>query len=138
MLNFTKPKVINTGQDNEIYCIDISNDGKMIAIASSDRTAKLFQLPDKNELFKLEGHTRCCRGVSFSYHSNMIATCSEDSTVRIWNSKTGKQMKMFENFDKPTWVVCVAFCPARPPFQAYQTYIAAAGDQKDPRILIWN
>ena len=58
----------------------------------------------------IEGHSDCVYSVSFSPDGTRIASGSHDSTVRIWDSETGKLVAgPFEGHSD--WVSSVAFSP---------------------------
>ena len=76
--------------------VTFSPDGKTLASASTDGTAKLWKfdfssssdtsLPHKTQLLRtLKGHTQGVQGVSFSPDGEIIATASLDNTVKLWN-----------------------------------------------------
>src|SRR3984957_18548054 len=48
------------------------------------------------ELQKLEGHGRGVNAVAFSHDSQLLASASEDNTVRLWNPATGEQGQQLE------------------------------------------
>jgi WD40 repeat protein len=58
----------------------------------------------------LEGHTDLVRAVTFSPDGTLLATASEDSTVRLWNVATGEPhgAPLTGHTD---WVTGVAFSP---------------------------
>ncbi|MBW4612739.1 MAG: PD40 domain-containing protein [Desmonostoc vinosum HA7617-LM4] len=70
--------------------VSFSPDGKNIAIASSDNTARLWNLSGK-QLAELKGHQGVVTSVSFSPDGKTIATASSDETARLWNL-SGKQL----------------------------------------------
>ncbi len=57
------------------------------------------------ELLSLEGHTAEVRGALFSPHGELLASYSDDSTVRLWDVKTGAARGIL---DGHTDVVCTA------------------------------
>lgn len=54
-------------------------------------------------------HTDCVRNVSFSCDGTTLASASDDTTVRVWNAKTGKQLHALQTH--ADWVRTVAFSP---------------------------
>jgi WD40 repeat protein len=49
-----------------------------------------------SELQKLEGHTRYVSAVAFSHDSSLLASASDDRTVRLWDPSTGQEVRKFE------------------------------------------
>ncbi|KIX07175.1 uncharacterized protein Z518_01828 [Rhinocladiella mackenziei CBS 650.93] len=49
------------------------------------------------ELQKLEGHTDLVRAVAFSPDGSLLASGSDNYTVRLWNPTTGQELRKFEN-----------------------------------------
>ncbi|MFN7525841.1 MAG: toll/interleukin-1 receptor domain-containing protein [Dolichospermum sp.] len=64
--------------------VSFSPDGKTIATASRDNTARLWNLQGEL-LHELKGHQQAVYSVSFSPDGKTIATASEDKTARLWN-----------------------------------------------------
>ena len=66
-----------------------SPDGALLATASTDRTARVWDLATGTTRTTLQGHTLGVNGVAFSPDGTLIATASTDRTTRIWDLATG-------------------------------------------------
>jgi WD40 repeat protein len=106
--------------------VRFSPDGKTIATASFDNTAKLWSA-DGKELATLSGHTQPVVDVSFSPDGQTIATASQDGTAKLWN-RQGKLLRTLEKHPDVT-IWSVSFSPDG------QT-IATAG--ADKTVKLWN
>ncbi|MBU7581871.1 MAG: hypothetical protein KAF91_02985 [Nostoc sp. TH1S01] len=71
------------GHQVSVLSVSFSPDGKTIATASDDRTARLWSL-DGQLLRELKGHQGSVLSVSFSPDGKTIATASDDRTARLW------------------------------------------------------
>ena len=89
--------------------VTFSRDGRLVATASKDKTAKLWDVATGRELHTLTGHTRWVYGVAFSPDGRQVATASWDKTVKLWDIATGRVVRTLEGFKGN--VYCVAFSP---------------------------
>ncbi len=110
-----------TGHQDWVYQVSFSPDGKTIATASADRTVKLWNI-DGN-FCKLSSETAFLRNlaknpqqrhssevnwVSFHPSGELIATASDDNTVKLW-SFDGRLLRTLEGHAKK--VLGVSFSP---------------------------
>jgi WD40 repeat protein len=81
------------GHQETINSITISPDGKLLATASRDDTAKLWNLQGK-ELATFSGHRGDVYSINFSPDGKVLATASKDGTAKLW-TLTGKAIATF-------------------------------------------
>ena len=69
--------------------VAFSPDGTLLATASRDGTARIWDLATGTTRAVLQGHTDWLTGVAFSPDGTLLATASRDGTARIWDLATG-------------------------------------------------
>jgi eukaryotic-like serine/threonine-protein kinase len=92
------------------YFVCFSPDGKLLATASADGTARVWDVETGQLRFNLAGHTNEVNCVVFAPDGKTLATASEDGTVRLWDGSTGAFRETLWKHDCE--VVGVAFNPA--------------------------
>ena len=89
--------------EHPIYVTAIDTDGNVI-----HRSFELWEIPPQR-ITTLEGHTSRVRAVAFSPDRTMLASGSEDKTVRLWNI-AGEHIATLEGHTRE--VFSVAFSPS--------------------------
>ena len=79
------------------------------------------------EVQKLEGHTGYVRAVSFSHDGQLLASASDDETVRLWNPATGEGLRRLVGHTD--WVRAVAF--------SHDGQLLASASS-DKTVRLWN
>jgi WD40 repeat protein len=72
------------GHSGAVYDVAYSPDGKRLATASSDHTAKVWDAESGKALLTLRGHSGYVWGVAYSPDGKRLATASEDGTVQVY------------------------------------------------------
>ena len=80
------------GHTAGLYRVAHSSDGKRLATASIDKTAKVWDVASGQELLTLRGHTMDVTGVAFSPDGTRLATSSSDKTAKVWDAVTGQEL----------------------------------------------
>ena len=65
--------------------VAFSPDGRLLATASEDKTARLWDPATGKHLRALTGHTGPVLSVAFSPDGRLLATTSWDHTARLWD-----------------------------------------------------
>ena len=65
--------------------VAFSPDGRLLATASDDNTARLWDPATGDRLHTLTGHTGGVNAVAFSPDGRLLATGSNDKTARLWD-----------------------------------------------------
>ncbi|HEY9623041.1 MAG TPA: TIR domain-containing protein [Crinalium sp.] len=92
--------------------VSISPDGKYLATASEDYTARIWTLSGK-VVAELRGHQGKVVGIAFSPDGHYVATAAEDGTSRLW-TLDGKSIQTFsitDGGDRPIKMLSIAFSP---------------------------
>jgi WD40 repeat protein len=94
------------GHSGRVYGVAFSPDGKRLATAGLDRTAKVWDAECGKELLTLRGHSGVVDGVAFSSDDKRLATASDDHMAKVWDAENGKELLTLRDSDA---VLGVAF-----------------------------
>jgi WD40 repeat protein len=110
------PKLELVGHEGWVPVVTFSPDGKWVATASLDLTARVWDAETGETLVTLKGHDDTPSklavgvwGVAFSPDGKRVATGASDAAVVVWDAKTGEEQKTFRSHAK--LVFSVAFAP---------------------------
>jgi len=72
--------------------VAFSPDGTRLATASTDGTAKIWDVRTGNLILTLVGHASAIIDIAYSPDGKKIATASGDATAKIWDAATGEEL----------------------------------------------
>lgn len=114
------------------YDVAYSPDGALLAACSGDwpratpGVIRLLNADDLKTLRVLKGHESAVRGLAFAPSGQLLASCGEDGSIRIWNVATGATERTLRGAD-PLRAVA---------FSRDGKWLAAAAD--DGTVSVWN
>jgi len=97
------------GHTDQVNSLAFTPDGKTLASASNDGTAKLWDVTKGQEQVTLYGHHGRNYCVAFSPDGRLLASCSDDATVRLWDVATRRHRATLAGHSKR--VRSAAFSP---------------------------
>ncbi len=72
-----------------------SSSGRILGSTSHDHTARLwFKETQWKGTYLLKGHTDQLHGITFNPDETLVATASDDESVRLWDIATGKALRI--------------------------------------------
>lgn len=80
------------GHSGDVDSVAFSPDGKRLATASNDQTAKVWDAESGKELLTLRGHLDAVSGVTYSPDGKHLATTSDDQTAKVWDAESGQEL----------------------------------------------
>lgn len=95
--NVSTGERMNSGYVNALA---FSPDGKLLASASCDSTARIWDVTTGRTLHVLEGHQGFVNCVTFFTDGKTVITGGEDGTIRCWEAATGRQLSELSAHEK--------------------------------------
>jgi hypothetical protein len=74
-------------------------------LATGDRNGEVlvWEAAKAQEYLSLRGHTAAVTGLSWRADGNVLASCSDDSSIRLWEMENGKQIKTWNAHGGVQW-----------------------------------
>ncbi|KAK4129316.1 WD40 repeat-like protein [Parathielavia appendiculata] len=96
-----QPHLVLQGHTRAVSQVRISPDGRWIASASADGTAKIWDAATGAHLETLVGHMAGVSCVAWAPDSNTLATGSDDKAIRLWDRVTGSPAHAVAHRENP-------------------------------------
>ena len=86
------------GHSHVVRSVAFSHDSARLALASDDKTIKIWDMSSGECIQTLEGYSKSVNSVAFSYNLNWFASASDDNTVKIWDASSGECLQTLEGY----------------------------------------
>jgi RNA polymerase sigma factor (sigma-70 family) len=100
---------VRSQAEGSFRCIRFSPDGRFLATAELDDTARLRDPLTSQVRTTFKGHNGPVNAVAFSPDAKVLATASWDKTARLWDAAGGAQLRILQGHSGE--VYSVAFSP---------------------------
>lgn len=87
-----------------LFSVNISGDGKVVSVGSSETFAALWDV-DSNRIRFLEKHLNFVQYVALSANRRIVATISRMGVPRLWEAVSGKELCSLVSFSNGDWAV---------------------------------
>jgi WD40 repeat protein len=110
----------------------LSRDGKLFLTGHlNDKVVRLGEVESGKEVRTFEGHTAGLHAVALSADGTLAASASADGTLRVWDVKTGKELRRLAGF--PDAVRSLAFAP-----EGVRLLSGHQGVKSDFAVRLWD
>ena len=83
-----------------VYGLEFSADGKLLASASADKFAKVWDVETGKHVQSFEGHTHHVMDVTWKADRTLLASAGADNAIKVWNAETGEQARTISTYGK--------------------------------------
>lgn len=78
-------------ETDTILAMDLSSDGKWVAVGGPNRNAKIYGVEDAQQVHTMRWHTDWVLSVAFSPDGLLLASGDRFGGLRVWEAATGKE-----------------------------------------------
>lgn len=104
-------KSVFTDTFGGILSIKYNHNGSLLAIGTTNCDIRLLNTIDNRKVSIFKGHTDWVWSVAFSPDGELLASSSNDQSIRLWDIKSEQCLKILYNENNLVWTVSICFSP---------------------------
>ncbi|TPX39569.1 hypothetical protein CcCBS67573_g10664, partial [Chytriomyces confervae] len=96
-----------SGQEQVSRCLAFSPDAKLL-VSGSETVVKVFSTETGELVQSFNGHSGSIHGIVVLPDNDMIASCSDDKSIRLWSMSTSKCLHVFNDHEDAVNAISVS------------------------------
>jgi WD40 repeat protein len=112
-----------------ITCLDISKDGKLLAVGGDDHIVRIWNFEKKKFVWESQPYDDWVRGLSFNFDHSLLVTAAQSGQVCLWSvSSAEESARLLQTLEIPQGIQKIVFHPKENQF-------AVCGFEKAVRVF---
>jgi len=96
------------GHSDKVNAVAITSDGKKAVSGSADKTLKVWDIENGEEICTLIGHKKSVNSVAITADGRIAISGSADKTLKVWDIENGKEIYTISGHQKSVLSVAIA------------------------------
>ncbi|GBE61527.1 u5 snRNP-specific 40 kDa protein, putative [Babesia ovata] len=98
------PILLLTGHEGEVYCLEFSSDGQLLASGGKDKNIFLFEVYGEcRNIGVLSGHKNAILELHWSANGENLYCCSADHCASLWDVEYQKRLIKYDDGTVKVW-----------------------------------
>ncbi|MCI0541037.1 MAG: protein kinase [Verrucomicrobiales bacterium] len=103
--NLAEQKAAQFSAEGHLLCVQVSADGEWLAVGGFDWVLIWRINEGQNSRRTLKAHLDPVVALAFSPDGRILATASEDQTIKLWETATGNELGTLRGHESSVWTI---------------------------------